>query len=164
MRLISIGLLSFCLCTTSLFAKDITTSTIKLKVVKKYIPENWVVEKISQTDAPVGWKTIRGGKGIKVKFANFKDTVHHPIIGDYHPTYSFTLMPLDWEGKSKLGDIFKGGKLSRSSNTISIEQIYPDKYEKKYHGIYVFDSYLSKGDWKIPFGDLQKYFEGIKIF
>jgi hypothetical protein len=161
---ILLGLFAFCFYMPSLLASDIKTSIIKPEALIKYLPKNWVIGKIFPTPAPAGWKTSKGSKGIRIDLSNPTVTIHHPIIGDYHPHVSFTLMPLAWEGKSKLGDLFKNGELTHTSNTGIEQQIYPDQYQKKYQHFYVFTSYLGKGDWQNPFNDLRKYFETDLVF
>jgi hypothetical protein len=153
-----LSLLLFCLWAPSLFADNIPKSAIKPEILKKYLPQGWEIKKTSQIEAPNGWKTIKGDKGIRVDLFNPHITVHDDMVGDYHPFYSFSLIPLNWEGENKLGDTFKNGKITQKEY-LSEQQIYPDHFQKKCQGFYIFDSYLGKGDWKNPFEDLQKYFD-----
>jgi hypothetical protein len=83
------------------------------------------------------------------------------MVGDYHPMYSFTLLPLGWEGTNHFGTVFREGKIQEGMSDIT-SQVYPDRYRERYPSFYYFESYLGVGSWHDPFKELSRYFGGAK--
>ena len=90
------------------FGADVNVEALDYARIKRLIPENWIIKSASVVDSPTGWRRSKGSKGIQVSFENPAVTIHNNVLGDYHPSYAFTLVPLDWEGVSMLGATFVG--------------------------------------------------------
>lgn len=141
---------------TSTNAVNVPIKTIDRAKLQKCLPKGWIIGGVTVVDAPHGWARTMGGSGIRVSLTNPDVTIHDQMVGDYHPGYSFTLLPLDWEGTNVRGE-FRKGKMQKRA--LSILQIYPDMYRKRYPSFYYFESYLGVGPWSAPFQDVSKYFE-----
>jgi hypothetical protein len=139
-------------------AADVGIESVDYAKIKDLLPPGWIIKSVTVAEAPTGWRQTRGSRGMTVSFENPTVTIHDRMVGDYHPMYSFTLVPLDWEGKSMLGAVFADGRIQQEERDTP-EQVYPDHFQKSYRKFRYFDSYLGRGDWKKPFEDLSKYFD-----
>jgi len=149
------------LVSTSAFAADIGIESIDSAKITPLLPDHWIIKTVTVVESPTGWKRTKGSKGIQVSFENPTVTVHDQMVGDYHPMYSFTLVPLDWEGTTEPGDSFVKGTLKHEPVNMDL-QVYPDEFKKTYPRFHYFGSYLGLGAWKDPFTDLSKYFDKMK--
>jgi len=143
-----------------LLASDVALESLDYAKLKAVLPSGWIIKSVAVSDAPAGWRRTGGSKGITVSMENPAVTIHDQMVGDYHPMYSFTLMPLDWEGTSLLDAVFAGGRV-REKERDRPDQVYPDHFQREYEAFFCFDSYLGTGDWKKPFGDLAKFFDAM---
>jgi hypothetical protein len=141
---------------------DVPLTTVDTERLKEALPQGWIVKQVKAVDSPMGWKTTKGGKGLRVSFENPTRTVHDPMVGDYHPMYSFTLMPLNWEGKNILGGEFTAGQFTEEKSDKAL-QAYPDRFRKTFQTFHYFESYLGRGDWVDPFKDIVPLLENIEI-
>jgi hypothetical protein len=142
---------------------DVNVEALDYARIKRLIPEGWIIKSASVVDSPTGWRRTKGSKGIQVSFENPAVMIHEKMVGDYHPHYSFTLVPLDWEGVSMLGNTFVEGKVGGKPDLDSmVKQAYPDDFKKTYSSFRYFGSYLGRGDWKDPFKDLSPHFDNMK--
>jgi len=146
----------------SVFAGDIAIESIDYAKIRPLLPDGWIIKSVMVVDSPTGWRRTKGSKGIQVSFENPTVTIHDQMVGDYHPMYSFALVPPDWEGRSLLGAQFAEGKIQKEERNTPA-QVYPDRFQKTYPKFYYFGSYLGLGEWKDPFKDLSKYFENMKL-
>lgn len=137
---------------------DVPLNSVDTEQLEEVLPQGWVISQVVVVDSPAGWETTKGGRGLQVSFGNPTCTVHDSMVGDYHPTYSFTLMPRNWEGKNLLGGIFVAGLYTKKISDLE-QQVYPDRYRKTFQAFHYFESYLGRGDWIDPCKDITPLFE-----
>ena len=143
------------------YGGDLGIESIDYAKVKKLIPAGWIIKSVTCTDAPEGWIKTKGSIGVTVTFENPTVTKHSQMGGDYHPRYAFTLVPIDWEGRSGLGTLFVDGKIDRKDETNAELQLYPAQFKRSYSNYYYFDLPYKTGSWKHPFNDLATYFDNV---
>jgi hypothetical protein len=110
----------------SVMVANVPIESIDYARVKSHLPKGWSIEKVQVVDAPHGWTRTKGGSGIQVSLKNQDATVHDAMVGDYHPTYSFTLLPLEWEGTNQFATVFSQGKIDEGKSDRAL-QVYPDQ-------------------------------------
>ena len=144
---------------------DITLKTLDYAQLKKYLPEGWVIKRISIVTAPHAWTRTNGSKGLQV-FLECPSCIDssYDEQGDNHPWYSFTLLPLDWEGITASGATFRDGTITAGQlkSKGGQKDYSPDHFSKKFPQFYFFDFSANKGDWIDPLEDLSKYLKTIQ--
>ena len=114
-------LMSFC---ALAFAGDIPTEKVDPIELKKYLWPGWEVS-TEQVDAPTGWTRTGGGSGVRID-------LNHPQDKE---SYSFSLMPLDWEGNSAFAQ-FKQGVMTLRGPRLSGSREH--RFERLISNFYYF--------------------------
>lgn len=111
---------------------------------------NWVVKEMTVVEAPVAWKRVEGGPGFAVTLHNPDETIQDPMVGPYHPSITFYLMPLAWQGESRdmlAGKITRQGFVAAERLALVEQQVYPARYLGHDRNCRLFRTIVGGGGW-----------------
>lgn len=114
------------------------------------LPAGWLLDDVTIADAPAGWTHAKGGDGLALLLRQPKETLHDPMVGDYHPSLTVFVMSSDWEGENKhyKGEKIAAGKYTPPQEQFADAQVYPARYIGQKEGyVRVFVTTVGRGAW-----------------